>query len=92
MLLAVKNSLATWQGSVEVVILMEEAVEAEQEAVAGVHQEVDAGIRSLMDALKADEELLQRKIGLIDARFEQWQSRFKLLGKIEAKELYLKLR
>ena len=87
-LLSVQNHLAIWQGNEEVVVLMESAVEAEQEAVEGVQQEVEAGNRPLLDQLKADEELVQRKIELIGARYRQWLSRFQLLLEISTTGLH----
>ncbi|MCQ2915083.1 MAG: TolC family outer membrane protein [Alphaproteobacteria bacterium] len=71
---------------------LEEQIRANEVALSGVRSEEQAGTRTVLDVLNAEQELLESKVSLINAKKNLWISSYSLLasmGKMNFKDLEL---
>jgi len=89
---------SAWQAlrSADAAIAANEAQEAaDQTAIAGVKQEQEAGERSVLDVLNAQEELFSAEVALVSARHDRVIAAYKLLaaaGELNARALALNVK
>jgi outer membrane protein len=74
------RSWETLQAARAIIKSREAQVEASRIAQEGVKQEAEFGARSILDALDADQELLDAQVALVVARRDEVVASFSLLG------------
>lgn len=81
-----------WQASNEVIASSEEGVRANRMSLDGVRAEASVGTRTILDALNAEQELLNAQVTLVSAQRDSYVAGFALIaamGRAEAGDLGL---
>jgi outer membrane protein len=92
---AVQTAISAWQGLEtydESLKSYQEQVEAATTALSGTKQEFEVGIKTLVDLLKAEQDLFKSKLGLSTAKYNKLNAAFAIYaaaGKLTAKGLEL---
>lgn len=88
----VRAAFSRYRASLQVIEATETAVEANELALEGVRAENSVGLRTILDILNAEQELLNSQVDLVTARRNAYVAGFNLLaamGKAEAQDLGL---
>lgn len=87
-----RSAFSRYRATLEVIGSIETAVEANALALEGVRAENSVGLRTILDILNAEQELLNSQVDLVTARRNAYVAGFNLLaamGKAEAEDLGL---
>ncbi len=88
----VRAAFSRYRATLQVISATETAVEANELALEGVRAENSVGLRTILDILNAEQELLNSQVDLVTARRNAYVAGFNLLaamGKAEAQDLGL---
>lgn len=88
----VRAAFSRYRATLQVIDATETAVEANALALEGVRAENSVGLRTILDILNAEQELLNSQVDLVTARRNAYVAGFNLLaamGKAEAQDLGL---
>lgn len=88
----VRAAWSSWQAATAVILSAQTAVDAAALSLEGVRAENSIGNRTILDALNAEQELLNARVQLVTARRNAYVAGFSLLaamGRAEARDLGL---
>lgn len=88
----VRAAWSSWQAATAVIASSQTAVDAAALSLEGVRAENSIGNRTILDALNAEQELLNARVALVTARRNAYVAGFQLLaamGRAEARDLGL---
>ena len=88
----VRSAFARYQAALDVIDSSARAVEANELALEGTRAENSVGLRTILDILNAEQELLNSQVDLVSARRNAYVAGFNLLaamGEAEAEDLGL---
>jgi outer membrane protein len=88
----VRAAWSSWQAATAVIASSQVAVDAAALSLEGVRAENSIGNRTILDALNAEQELLNARVQLVTARRNAYVAGFQLLaamGRAEARDLGL---
>ncbi len=88
----VRSAWSSWQAATAVIASAQTAVDAAALSLEGVRAENSIGNRTILDALNAEQELLNARVQLVTARRNAYVAGFQLLaaiGRAEARDLGL---
>ena len=88
----VRSAWSSWQAATAVITSAQTAVDAASLSLEGVQAENSIGNRTILDALNAEQELLNARVQLVTARRNAYVAGFSLLaamGRAEARDLGL---
>ena len=87
-----RSAFATYKAATDAIASNQVAVSANELALEGARAENSVGTRTILDVLKAEQELLNAQVALVTARRDQYVAGFQLLnamGQAEADDLGL---